>query len=107
VIHSRDSTGQTLLHVAVDGMNFSAVKSFVELLIAAELINSLDNFKMTPMHIAAINFDIEIFKLLMSLKPDIYIRDNENKTCVEYLKENEEIDVDINLDSDGYRIKIN
>jgi hypothetical protein len=92
VLNSRDSTGQTLLHVAADGMNFSAVKSLVDLGIGSKLINSVDNFQMSPMHIAAINFDIEIFHLLVSLKPDMDIKDSENKTCIDYLTENDDID---------------
>lgn len=95
MVESRDSTGQSLLHVAVDGMNFSAVKSLKDLGLAFKLINSLDNFRMSPMHIAAINFDVEIFNLLLSLKPDLEIKDSENKSCVDYLRENEDIEKEI------------
>lgn len=95
MLNSKDSLGQTLLHVAVDGMNYSAVKSLVDLEIAEKLINSTDNFLMTPMHMAAMNFDVEIFLLLYKLKPNMELKDSENKTCLEYLKENEEIDENI------------
>lgn len=95
MLKSKDATKQTLLHVAVDGMNYSAVKSLVDLGIAEQLINSVDNYNMTPMHIASINFDAEIFQLLLSLKPNIGIKDSEGKTCVDYLRENEDIDSNI------------
>ena len=76
-------------------MNVSAVKSLVDLEIAEKLINSVDNFLMTPMHIAAINFDIEIFILLTKLGPNLELKDSENKTCINYLKENEDIDHEV------------
>ena len=95
MLTSRDSTGQTLLHVAVDGMNFSAVKSLIDLGIAEKLINSVDNFLMTPMHIAAINFDVEIFMLLSKLQPNLELKDSEGKTCIDYLRENEDINPEI------------
>jgi ankyrin repeat protein len=87
--------GQNLLHISVDGMNYSAVKSLVDLEIAQKLINQGDNFLMTPMHMAAMNFDIEIFQLLCKLKPNLELKDSENKTCIEYLKENDDIDVSV------------
>ncbi len=92
MLNSRDPSGQSLLHVAVDAMNFSAVNSLFELGVAKDLINTPDLFKMTPMHIAAINFDYEIFLLLCKLGPDASLKDKENKTFIEYLKENEDID---------------
>jgi ankyrin repeat protein len=76
-------------------MNYSAVKSLVDLELAEKLINSTDNFMMTPMHMAAMNFDVEIFILLCKLQPNFELRDSENKTSLEYLKENEEIDHNI------------
>jgi ankyrin repeat protein len=90
-----DATGQSLLHVAVDSMNFSAVKSLEEMNVAQKLINKQDNFGMTPMHIGAINLEIEVFKLLISLEPDSSIKDSENKTYIDYIKENEDIDKEI------------
>lgn len=84
-----------MLHVAVDGMNYSAVRGLISLEIGEKLINSVDNFNMTPMHIAAINFDIEVFNLLTGLKPDVTLKDSEGKTCLDYLNENEDISSDI------------
>ncbi len=95
MLNLRDSAGQSLLHISVDGMNFSAVKSLLDLGIAEKLINSVDNFLMTPMHIAAINFDVEIFVLLSKLKPNVEMKDSEDKTCIEYLQENEDINPEI------------
>ncbi len=50
---------------------------------------------MTPLHIAAINFDIEIFNSLTSLSGDYSIKDKEGKTPIEYLKLNDDIDKEI------------
>ena len=50
---------------------------------------------MTPMHIAAINFDYEIFNMLSSLNPDLTLKDLEDKTAADYLRENEEIEDEI------------
>ncbi len=76
-------------------MNNSAVESLAELNLAQQFINIQDNYEMTPMHIAAINFDYEIFNFLCSLNPNFNIKDSENKTALDYLKENEEIEEDI------------
>ncbi len=81
--------------MAVDAVNFSAVVSLKEIGLAEKLINTQDNYLMTPMHIAAINFDYEIFILLSKLNPDITLKDKENKSFVDYLKENEDIDDEI------------
>lgn len=102
----KDETGQSILHVAVDAMNSSAVKSLVDLNIADKLINSTDDYKMTPMHIAAINFDVEIFTTLVSLKPDNQLKDNSDKTFLDYLKENEDIDKEILKLIDNININI-
>lgn len=79
--------------MAVDAINFSAVESLVKKNYAKDLVNETDNVKMTPMHIAAINFDLHIYDLLISLEPDLTIKDNEGKTCIDYLKENEDVEV--------------
>lgn len=76
-------------------MNYSSVESLFELGIAQELINTQDNFLMTPMHIAAINYDHEIFPVLMKLNPDTGMKDSEGKTYKEYLFENEDISEDL------------
>ena len=89
----RDTLKQTVLHVAVDAINFSAVDSIIKMNYAQELIDVQDNVGMTPLHIAAINFDVHIYDLLVLQKPDLKIRDNEGKTCIDYLKENEDVQV--------------
>jgi len=89
----RDTLKQTVLHVAVDAINFSAVDSIIKMNYAQELIDVQDNVGMTPLHIAAINFDVHIYDLLVLQKPDFKIRDNEGKTCIDYLKENEDVQV--------------
>jgi ankyrin repeat protein len=92
LVLSVDNSGQSLLHIAVDGINYSAIKSLFDLGIGVQLINSGDKFNMTPMHIAAINFDIEIFSLLMTNGPNMKIKDSEGKTPGDYLRENDDID---------------
>lgn len=104
VIKSKDTNGQSLFHVAVDGMNNSAVQALIDLNIAIHLINSTDNYGMTPMHIAAINFDYEIFNMVSSLNPDLTIKDSENKTAIDYLKENEEIEEEIKNNLDNIKL---
>jgi len=86
---------QTLTHVAVDSGNISSVKAFEELGLIKQHINIADSFKMTPMHIAAINFNLEIFKILLSYSPNNELRDDNGKTFVDYLHENEDLDEDI------------
>lgn len=77
-------------------MNYSAVKNVIDYEnLGSQLINQKDKFQMTPMHIAAINFDIEIFNLLTSLNPDLNLKDSENKTPKDYLNDNEDIDKEI------------
>ena len=92
-VHFRDSLGQSILHIAVDAINFSCVDCLIKLNYAKELINTCDNVNMTPMHIAAINFDIHLYELLLSLNPDKTIKDNEGKTCIDYLEENEDCEI--------------
>ncbi len=66
-----------------------------EMDLISPFINTPDKFNMTPVHIAAINFDYEIFNLLKSLSPDMSIRDSEGKTPIDYLRENDDISEDI------------
>ena len=89
----RDNINQTVLHIAVDAINFSAVESLVKLNYAQDLINEVDNIGMTPMHIAAVNFDVHLYDLLTTLNPNYKIKDNEGKTCKDYLKENEDAEI--------------
>ena len=93
LLNYRDNINQTVLHIAVDAINFSCVDSLIKLNYAKDLINETDNVGMTPMHIASINFDINVYDLLTTLNPNYKIKDNEGKTCKDYLKENEEVEV--------------
>jgi len=88
----KDETGQTLLHIAVDSMNNSAVGALSEIDYAIKMLNSQDTFGMTPMHIAAINFDLGIFSYLIQMNPNDEIKDSTERTFIGYLKENEDID---------------
>ena len=88
-----DSLGQTCLHIAVDAMNFSCVDSLIKNGYAKDMVNKGDNVNMTPMHIAGINFDANIYDLLLTLKPDLKLKDNEGKTSKNYLEENDEVEV--------------
>ena len=76
-------------------MNVSALAALVESGLAAEFINAVDKFNMTPMHIAAINFDYEIFNVLRLLSPNLSIIDSEGKTAIDYLNENDDISEDV------------
>ena len=89
----RDTIGQSILHVAVDALSFSAVDSLIKMNYAKELIDVCDDANMTPMHIGAINFDLHIYDLLIQLNPNKKIKDNEGKTCIDYLKENDDVEV--------------
>ena len=93
LLEFRDNINQSVLHIAVDAINFSAVESLIKLNYALDLINEVDNIGMSPMHIAAINFDVHIYDLLTSLNSNYKIKDNEGKTCKDYLKENEDVEV--------------
>ena len=93
LLEFRDNINQSVLHIAVDAINFSAVESLIKLNYALDLINEVDNIGMSPMHIAAINFDVHIYDLLTTLNPNYKIKDNEGKTCKDYLKENEDVEV--------------
>lgn len=89
----KDSLGQTILHVAVDAMSISAVEALMNMNYVKDLINIKDNVDMTPMHIGAINFDMNIYQTLLSYNPDLTIKDKENKTSKDYLKDNDDVDV--------------
>ena len=89
----RDNINQSILHIAVDAINFSCVDSLIKLGYAQDLINEKDNVGMTPLHIGAINFDIHIYDLMIGLNPNLNIKDNEGKTCKDYLKENEDAQI--------------
>ena len=89
----RDTIGQSILHVAVDAISFSAVDSLIKMNYAKELIDVCDDVGMTPMHIAAINFDLHIYDLLIQLGPNKNIKDKEGKTCIDYLRENDDVEV--------------
>ena len=89
----RDTIGQSILHVAVDAISFSAVDSLIKMNYAKELIDVCDDAGMTPMHIAAINFDLHIYDLLIQLNPNKNIKDKEGKTCIDYLRENDDVEV--------------
>jgi acyl-CoA-binding protein len=93
LLEFRDNINQTVLHISVDAVNFSAVNSLIKLNYAQDLINEVDNVGMTPMHIAAVNFDVHIYDLLTTLNPNYKIKDNEGKTCKDYLKENEDVEI--------------
>lgn len=89
----RDTIGQSILHVAVDAISFSAVDSLIKMNYAKELIDVCDDVGMTPMHIAAINFDLHIYDLLIQLGPNKNIKDKEGKTFIDYLRENDDVEV--------------
>jgi ankyrin repeat protein len=91
VISTRDNIGQTILHTAVDSGNLSAVQSLIELKVAEKLINIQDNQQMTPMHIASINYEIPMYNLLVTLKPDRKLKDEEGKTFLDHLQENDDL----------------
>ena len=93
LLEFRDDIKQSILHIAVDAINFSCIDALIKLGYAQDLINEIDNVGMTPLHIGAINFDIHIYDLLLSLNPNCKIKDNEGKTCKDYLKENEDVEV--------------
>ena len=93
LLEFRDDIKQSILHIAVDAINFSCIDALIKLGYAQDLINEIDNVGMTPLHIGAINFDIHIYDLLLSLNPNCKINDNEGKTCKDYLKENEDVEV--------------
>ena len=93
LLEFRDDIKQSILHIAVDAINFSCIDALIKLGYAQDLINEIDNVGMTPLHIGAINFDIHIYDLLLSLNPNFKIKDNEGKTCKDYLKENEDVEV--------------
>jgi len=72
-------------------MNFSAVNVLIQRGYGKLLINAFDNFLMTPMHIACINYSQDIFEAILCLSPDMTFKDQEGKTPIDYLKENDEI----------------
>ena len=93
LLEFRDDIHQSILHIAVDAINFSCVDTLIKLGYAQDLINETDNVGMTPLHIGAINFDLHIYELLTSLNPNYNIKDNEGKTCKDFLKENEDAEI--------------
>lgn len=92
MVNIRDEKGQSLTHVAVDSRNVSSVQVLNEFGVVKNHINLPDNYGMTPLHISAINFDLEIFKILLSYGPNYELTDENGMTFVQYLKENEELE---------------
>lgn len=92
VSHLTDKTKQTLLHAAADSNNLQAIQTLISINIAQNQINSVDEYNMTPMHLASIIFDKSCFELLLTLHPDFSIKDNDGNTVIDLLKENEDID---------------
>jgi ankyrin repeat protein len=76
-------------------MNNSAVGALSEMDYALKLLTIQDKFGMTPMHIAAINFDLGIFSFLIQMKPNESLKDSTDKTFIDYLKENDDIDIKV------------
>jgi hypothetical protein len=87
VITSRDEKKQTLTHSAVDSSNISAVIALNDLDIIKHHINEVDEFGMTPMHMAAINYIEEIYNIMIQYNPDKTIKDQEGKTYLDYFNE--------------------
>lgn len=89
-----DSTKQTLLHSAVDSKNISAIQSLSSLNLIND-INSQDDYGMTALHIACINFDIECFTYIFNLNPNFQLEDKDGYTAKFYIEDNEEIPSEI------------
>jgi ankyrin repeat protein len=85
--------GETLLHTAIDSKNFNALKLIVNLNLIDD-VNKKDNYGMTPLHLACVQFNMECFNLLMSLNPDKNIDDSADQKAVNYLMENEDLTKD-------------
>ena len=62
-----------------------------ELGVIKQHVDVADNFGMTPMHISAINFNLEIFQILMSYSPNSEIKDENGKSYLDYLRDNEDL----------------
>ena len=77
------------MHSAADTKNYSAVATLVSLNIAQKLIDIQDEYGMTPLHIACINYNLECLELLFSINPNIQIKDASDLTALEYLEDNE------------------
>ena len=94
-------TSLSLGSLSVEGYKLSGgymttqktMNQYLALQYAKELIDVCDDAGMTPMHIAAINFDLHIYDLLIQLGPNKNIKDKEGKTCIDYLRENDDVEV--------------
>lgn len=68
------------------------MRTLIKLNIAKEQISLQDEYDMTPIHLAAIVYVKEIFDELMQLGPNLYMKDSNGLTVIDYLSENEELD---------------
>ncbi|MFC1894903.1 ankyrin repeat domain-containing protein, partial [Candidatus Dependentiae bacterium] len=83
-LNAKDKFGNSLLHTAVIGKNFRAVKY---LLYSGANVNIQNACKQTPLNLAVKTENIDLAKLLMSFGADSKIKDKNNKTPI-YLAKN-------------------
>ena len=76
----KDTKSNTLLHRAVLSEEVDIVEFLIKLNVVD--INSPDENKSTPLHMAAANGNVDITKLLLSHKADIYAFDAQGETAV-------------------------
>lgn len=86
-----DSNGSSLIHSAIDNKNISGFKILIELGVIESNLNKKDNFSMTPLHIASINYNKEIYDLLMIFNPIKDLVDSYGFTALDYINDNEEL----------------
>lgn len=83
------------MHAAVDAKNLEALSILIDKEIAQPNLNVADEYNMTPLHIASINFNRKIFDVLIGLKPNVHLKDNDGLTATDYINDNEEIEDNI------------
>lgn len=82
----RSNSGDSLLHVAVDSSNVNIFEMLVQVGLAKELVNEVNNFGMNCAHLVAINFNKTIFEGIKALGGNFDVEDLEGVTALEYLK---------------------
>ena len=84
-IVTKDSKGNTPLHLAILLNNYDIIETVLNLSKHdPKIVNAVNKQKCTPLHLSVDNGDYRVTELLLTSKADIYCRDNEEKTILHH-----------------------
>ena len=84
-IVTKDSKGNTPLHLAILLNNYDIIETVLNLSKHdPKIVNAVNKQKCTPLHLSVDNGDYRVTELLLTSKADIYCRDNDEKTILHH-----------------------